>query len=636
MRALSVFANQSRRLWLAHRTAESLWSRRITLAATVLVALIASRWRPWDMFDRGGFSTDFYDAQAHAFLNGHLDVAPEIAAAEGFLIDGKTYLYYGPLLALARLPFAVFGHWPDGRLSLLSITLAFFASCTLAFHLARHVARLLGGGSPRRYAILVAAVAVSPALSLAGWNSVYDETEMWALALFLATTVASLQLWQAPCRRSLIAAVGLAAATVLTRASVGIGAVCAVAFIGALLWRRNRQIAAGALVGAAIAVFTNVAINLAKFGTLFDLPADRQVLTLRSAQRAAWFAGNHGSFLSFRFLPTTVVHYFRPDAIGFERLVPFVRFGPRAAEYGSYPLESNTPASSLTASATLLVLLAAIGLGIIVRRRSWPLVALFAGALVAAVPSFLIGFVANRYLTDMLPALIIPAAAALAVVARPTRTSARVAGRLAAVLVAWGLWVNVSLATWIQNLKEPGFTEMRYAIDDTVFGGSPPSVVDLVAGAVVPRDGVVAIDGQCDGLYIAEQGRWVALELADGVRRLQGTIRPGSEPLLIQSPAGTIELRLTADSGWASYQAVDGTLITGSAITIEASDVDAIDVDVTSDPITNNLTVRIDDQTVLLAFEAPDLANASVGSAFSVRSAADNSVPICHDLQARR
>lgn len=637
MTLLVAASRALRKLWVAHRTPESLWSRRITLGGTVLVALILCRWRPWDLFDRGGFSTDFYDAQAHAFLHGRLDVNPGVAAAEGFLIDGKTYLYYGPLLALARLPFAIFGHWADGRLSRVSITLAFFASCSLAYHLARHVGRLLGGGSARRYAVLVAAVAASPALSLAGWNSVYDETEMWALALFLGTAVALLRVWQAPGRRPLLAAAALAAATVLTRASVGLGAVAAVALVGALLWRRDRRIAVGAVIGACGALVTNVAINLAKFGTFFDLPADRQVLTLRSPARAAWFAGNDGSFLSLRFLPTTVVHYFRPDAIRFERLVPFVRFGPRAVEHGSYPLESNTPASSLTVSATLLFVLALIGLWFVIRRRSWPLLALFVGAVVAAVPSFVIGFVANRYLTDMLPALIIPAAAAVAVVARPSRTSIKVAARAAAVLVVWGIWVNVSLATWIQNLKEPGFTEVRYAIDDAVFGGTPPSVITLVSGEPVPRDGVVAIDGDCDGLYIAEQGGWVALELADGVRHLRGTIDVAAElaePLVVSAPEGDIVILATSDGDkfYAQYQPVDGEPVAGE-ITVGG---DRITIDIESDPVTRTLFVKIDGKQVLFAFAAPDLSGATFSDSFAVLEAADNRTPICRDLLARR
>ena len=627
-----MIRSAAQRLWHWHRTPESLWSRRITLAATVLFALLVTRWQPWDLFDRGGFSTDFYDAQAHAFLRGRLDVAPEVAGPEGFLIDGRTYLYYGPMLAFARLPFTLFGHWVDGRLSAASMVLAFFLACTATSHLARRVGALLGGGSPRRDATLVAAVACSPAMSLAGWNSVYDETEMWAFALFLATAVMALRLWASPSRRTLAPALALACATVLTRSSVGFGALATVGLVGVLLWRRDRRIAIGAGAGAVAGVLLNVAVNLAKFGTLLDLPADRQLLSLQNPARAAWFAGNNGSFFSIRFLPTTVVQYLRPDALRVERLVPFVRFGPAATEFGSYPVEGNTPASSHTASATLLFVMAVIGAWVVVRRRSWPLAALFAGALVAAAPSFLIGFIANRYLTDMLPALVVPAAAAAAVFRLPAGTFGNLCRWSVVGLAMWGLWVNVALGTWTQNLKDPGFTELRYRLDDAVFGGAPPAVIDLRPDVEVPRDGVVAIDGDCLGLYIAEQGGWVPLELADGVRRIRGSADPDGDPVSIITADGTIWIEFTAGTVTTTYLPLDGDPIDGTPVSVGPG---TATVEVESDPVTRRLTVAIDGRPALFAFAAPDLAEAVTSASFSV-AAVNGSTPICDGLQARR
>ena len=620
------------RTW--HCTSESLWSRRITLAATLVFLLVVCRGRPWDLFARGGFSTDFYDAQAHAFLRGRLDVPADIPGPEGFLIDGKTYLYYGPALAVLRLPFVVFGHWADGRLSLVSMVIAFFVACTATFHLSRRISGLLGGGSPRRHAVLVAAVACSPALSLAGWNSVYDETEMWAFALFLLTAIAALRMWETPTRRSVTVAVALACCTVLTRSSVGLGALGAVALLGALLWRRHRRAAVAAGLGAVGGVLLNVALNVAKFGTLFDLPAGRQLLSLQNPERAAWFAGNNGSFFSPRFLPTTVLQYLRPDALRFERLAPFVRFGPAATEVGSYPLEGNTPASSLPASATLLFLLALVGAWVLVRRRSWPLLALWMGALAAAVPSFLIGFVANRYLTDMLPALVVPAAAAVAVVAFPVGLTGRIVRWLLVALTVWGVWVNVSLGIWTQNLKEPGFTAMRYNIDGSVFGGNPPSVIDLERNVDAPRDGIVAIDGDCDGLYIAEQKRWVALELADGVRRLEGTAGPDAGTVSITSADGTIEISFDAagPSAVATYRPAVGNPVAGP--TVPVGDDDTL-ISVRSDPVTGHLSVAIGGRRALFAFAAPNLADAEVSSSFALRTSEGNT-PICDGLKARR
>lgn len=623
-------------LWEQHRTPDSQLSRRVTIVATFVFLLLVCRWRPWDLFDRGGFSTDFYDAQAHAFWNLRLDVPAAAPGQEGFLIDGKTYLYYGPLLAIARMPFALFGGWADGRLSRLSLVIAFYVACTLAFHVARRICRLIGSpatATPRRHAILVLAVACSPALSLAGWNSVYDETELWAFAFFLATVVALLHLWESPNRRSLLAAAAAATCTVLTRSSVGFGALAALALVGVLLWRRDRRAGTTAIVAAIGGVLLSMAINFAKFGTLLDLPADRQVLTLRSPARAAWFAGNNGSFFSIRFLPTTIVHYLRPDAFRLERLVPFARFGPLATEHGSYPLESNTPSSSLTASATLLVVLALAGTWVIVRRRSWPLMAVMVGALVSAAPAFLIGFIANRYLTDMLPSLVVPAAVALATVSLPRGALARWGRGLVALLAVWGSWINLSLATWTQNLQEPGFTELRYRLDDLVFGGAPPSVIDLVPGAPVPRDGIVAIDGDCAGLYIAQQRAWVALELATGVRRLHGVADASGADIVVSTFEGDVRVAFADGSATATYSPIGGEPAVGDAVAVGDG---SVTVEITSDPVTGGLSVEVASRQALFAFAAPDLASATVGDNFQVDSPSGGDTPVCDFLQSRR
>ena len=114
----------------------------------------------------------------------------------------------------------------------------------------------------------------------------------------------------------------------------------------------------------------------------------------------------------------------------------------------------------------------------------------------------------------------------------PTRRGSRRAlvGGIVA-LAAWGAWSNAALATWIDQLKNPGFTAWRYELDDVLFGDPAPGIVALDRTAPVPRDGIVAIDGSltdagaCGALYIAEQGKWVALERPEGAgRQLTGRL----------------------------------------------------------------------------------------------------------------
>lgn len=633
----------------------------VTIVGTLLFTLVLCRWRPWMLFSRGDFSSDFYDVQARAFLHGHLDVPADVAGIEGFLIDGRTYLYYGPFLAIARFPTAVFGSWADGRLTRLSMVIGFVLLCTVTFHLAQRVRRLVGaraaadreatpGLAAWRPALLVAAVACSPVLALAGDATVYHETELWAFVLILATFVKLLDVLAEPRLVDATLAAAAAVAALLTRVSVGLGACAAVGIVALIVWRRERRSALTMLGVAGAGVCVHVGLNVAKVGTLFDLPADRQVLSLLDPDRAEWFAGNGNSFFGVGFLPTTILHYLRPDAFAVERLAPFIRFGPRAHEFGSYPLESNTPSSSLTASATLLVVVAVIGAVIAVRRRLWPIAPLVAGALVAALPTLAIGFIANRYLVDLLPGLVVLGAVAIAAFhvtprdelperSRPWRTVALVT---VGVLAAWGAAINVALATWIDGIDRPGFTAMRYDLDDALFGGPAPSVIAIDSETPVPRDGIVGIDGPCDGLYIASQGRWAPLELAPGVRQLSGTFAPadGRTTLLGNDLDGYDRIDVVADDAAGTIHLVlhtaDGDEVVGPELDWDGQ---PVEIEVRSDPtatwVRRGVRATIDGDDALVDFATPDLALMPPHRDFEISHPADGGTPICTSLVRR-
>ncbi len=579
----------------------------VTVLAVVVFWLVATSWRPWDLFDRAGFSADFYDEQARAFWHGRLAVDPSIPGPEGFLVDGKTYLYYGPFLSLVRMPFMLVGDLFVGRLVRVSMLIAVVVLCRWSARLARAARAVVRPTTAvdGRWAlgIFTAAVAFSPALFAAGWISVYNETELWALTLAVIG-FALIAEWAASGftdRRALLGASAAAIAATLTRAPIGLGVSIALVACGAVLMWRSRRTGFDrgrwALVGGMLPIVAHVAVNFAKFGTLTSIPGDRQLLSLTDPERAAWFAGNNGSFFSYRFLPTTLVQYLRPDGIRFERLVPGIRFGPLAADRGSYPAESITPASSLPASATLLLLLAIVGVVWMVRHRNltWSLLA--TAALIGAVPTFMIGFVANRYLIDMLPPLIVAGAVGIWIVlAVPWQRAVKVAG---VVLVVWGLWVNASLATWTNEYKTLGFTQLRYDIDDALFGSPSPSLVPLVAGVAVPRDGIVALDPRCQGVYMAEQGHWLAIDRG-GTRRASGTIDRLDAPAVLATGAGwTLEaaesdgvtvLRVLDSTGAVTYeQPVDVTVPT--------------DYEVVLDGVSREYTARVDDAVVLLPAE---------------------------------
>lgn len=517
----------------ADATNRLVWT--ITAIAVVVFWLVTTSGRPWDLFDRAGFSSDFYDEQARVFLRGRLAVDPAVPGPEGFVIGDKTYLYYGPFLAIVRMPFMLFGDLFVGRLVRVSMLIAMVVLCRWAYRLSRAARVLVGSpsGSGWPSALFVAAVAFSPALFAAGWVSVYNETELWALTLAVVTTTLTVE-WAAGnfCDRRLLALAGTAAmATTLTRAPIGFGVAFVLGVCGLVLLVRSRSAptlrptAWMATSAGLLPLIIHAVVNRAKFGSWMSVPGDRQLLSLTNATRAAWFEGNNGSFFSVRFLPTTLAQYWRPDAVRFERLVPGVRFGPLAADYGSYPVESSTPSSSLTTTALLLLVLAAAGCFWLLRNRARTWMLVVAATTIGALPTFFIGFIANRYLMDMLPPLIVAGAVGLwALAATPKKRLLRIGG---ATLAVWGLWANASLAIWNLELKSPGFTELRHDIDNAVFGGGHDSLITLDPAQSVPRDGVVGLIEDCSGVYIAEQDRWVALERADGIRTVSGVLSQG-------------------------------------------------------------------------------------------------------------
>ena len=217
-----------------------------------------------------------------------------------------------------------------------------------------------------------------------------------------------------------------------------------------------------------------------------------------------------------------------------------------------------------------------------------------AAALIGAVPTFMIGFVANRYLIDMLPPLIVAGAVGIWIVlAVPWQRAVRIVG---VVLVVWGLWVNASLATWTNEYKTLGFTQLRYDIDDALFGSPAPSLVPLVAGVDVPRDGIVALDPRCQGVYMAEQGHWLALDRG-GTRRASGTI---DAPAVLAAGSGWT-LELVESDGVTALRVVDAT----GAVTFEQP-VDVAtptDYEVVLDGVSREYTARVGDAVVLLPAE---------------------------------
>src|SRR5436309_1682809 len=187
-----------------------------------------------------GLLGSFFDAPGHALLHGHLAVSPSQASFEGFDVGGRTYLYFGPVPALLRLPVLLFTHSLDGRLTELSMLVAFVVLLGAGAVLHWRARRLVRPEAPIGRADAAAAFLLQLALGagavplfLASWAVVYHEVELWGAALAVAATAAVLGVIARPSAARIAWAGVLAALAVNTRVSVGLGPILALGVLSA-------------------------------------------------------------------------------------------------------------------------------------------------------------------------------------------------------------------------------------------------------------------------------------------------------------------------------------------------------------------------------------------------------------------
>jgi hypothetical protein len=596
----------------------------IIAAASLIMLLLITDGRPWTLFASGAFSSNFYDAQADALTRGDLAVDPSVASIEG-IGQGEhgTHLYYGILLALLRVPLALVTDSLFGQLTRVSILVAYTLALVLSVHLA-HAARLVVGREPDerdqwRVALLLLAVAASPALYAFGWISVYHETELWAFTLALAALVCAVRLITMPRRSWAYGAAIASSLCTMTRASVGVGVTVATLIALVVAYRPS----VGRMIGPALATVAGGVVhgivNTARFGGPWEIPVVDQVQTSIEPARARWFAEHGNSFFGLEFVPSNLLQYLRPDAVRFERVVPFVRFSPPATELNGVDFESITPAASLTVAATLLLVLAGGGVVWAIRERRLALLAMIVGTAMAAVPTLALGFVANRYLIDFLPMLALAAAVAVWLEA-PTWLPVRV---LTIALVTWGVVVNATLGVWSGQAANPGFVEGRFRLDERLFDPPSPGLIQLADATDGTPFGTFAIDAdanRCHGVYVVGDEGWTAVERSPGDRRVAGTV-PMGDVRLVDNPAWTLDLR------------ADGVVLFGAdgqehvLATIDAPDGATIDFTVVSDPITGERFGDIDGTVFFLP--------QSVLDSGPMGAASDEAAPLCRLLTDR-
>jgi hypothetical protein len=298
--------------------------------------------------------------------------------------------------------------------------------------------------------------------------------------------------------------------------------------------RRLRPLV-GLAVALAVTAFVPLAVsaafNQAKLGQLFGLPMGRQAYAEDLTNRAAVLEENP-SYASASFVPTTAWTYLQPVGFELRRDLPYIDFpreGPQVVG-GDVTFDVLDWSSSIPTSAPALTVLTIGGLVYTIRTRRqrqpvdrlWPH---WVGPVVGSMSVLLFAFIANRYLADLYPLVVVGgivgfhAAGRASARWRPGRRRLLLGGL--AVLIGAGLVVNVALGLEYQNERAPVVPEawradwVRARLD--LPGGPTAETLRLDQDLPPVGDGGLLAVGDCDGLYVGVRDRWLAVDRGPGV-----------------------------------------------------------------------------------------------------------------------
>ena len=537
--------------------------RRFTRAwiAGSLVSTVAYWWMVAegraDLFRNHSLNSDFYDAQARSMLHAKLEIPLRVLELEGFTHDGKQYTYFPPFPAFLRLPFVAVTDSLDGRLTALSLLLAFVLAIVAAGVFTWRVRGFTRGDHPvsGTEAVLVALFALligigSPLYFTSSRAWIYHESAAWGMALAICSFDQIVAFLRGPTGRRLARASVFGGCAVLSRAATGAGALLALSLVLAVVviasfWTRARAWTTWTgvpdevvqrrwipgLVGAiTIPAAVYAAFSYAKFETLFSVPYDHQVQSQIDPHRQEVLAANHGSLFTVKAIPTQVWQYLQPGSIRIHGTFPWIG-SPLGLPhvFGDLLFDHREHTVSLTAGMPVLVILAVVGTVAIVRSRVLAVLRLNALAALLVLPASLsILSVAQRYQSDLLPLLLLLAVPGL-VVAVTWLEGCGVAWRRAVVvvtgvLVALGCWTGLAVALEYQRdlsavipveLRRE-YVDWQWRIADTIGTGKPAVSTGESLPAPAER-GSLFVVGPCNALYVSDGDQWHAVERANAV-----------------------------------------------------------------------------------------------------------------------
>ena len=534
--------------------------------------------------------SNFYDLQARAMLSGHFSVPTGSLGIEAFVNHGHEYTYFGIFPSLLRLPVLAVTHSLDGRLTAMSMLLAWVitgvTSALLLWRVRIQIrgAAVLGAAEAVCCGVLVAVITGGSVLViLAAAPKVTHEDMAWSVALTVAALFTLLGVIERPSTSRMALAGVLILGAALDRSPTGYACILAMLLVAGwfALGRsgpENRRAAVPlALIGVGVLALDGL-INWAKVGMPFGLSEANQVWTHVNDHRRIYLASNGGSAFSLHYLPSTLAAYLNPLGISASSHFPFLGLPQRpATAVGAVVLDQTYPTASVPAAMPLLFLLGIWGLICSFRPRPVGrvqgmrllLVAMAAGT--AAILAF--GYIAERYVADFLPLLALASMIGLVDVWRRMEGKGRrIRGAgVASVLVLglFGVWVNVGGAL----TPSAGWTSTQAAAflrAQQLLGGTP----SVRRGEALPNyapAGTLFATGSCSGLYVStgydytnvpgqqlQHQTWIPVEQPTGTVHVlettwNGPIEAGSPPAVLATfgstsvvlePTGTDRFRI--------------------------------------------------------------------------------------------
>ena len=479
-----------------------------------------------------GYAANFFEAQADAFLDGRINVPAFVMGIEGFVIDGRTLMYFGPFPALLRIPVLQVTDDFNGQMTVASMLLAWLVFAVFTTRLVWLVRKAVLGSDDAvtiRQAVLagifLAGITGGTTLTFdASLPWVYHEVYLWQTALVVAAAYWLVRLGVRPTGRGVAWLAVVAVGAVLTRTTGGWGVCLGAVALG--IWMLRGRSFAGArrfgpwvIAAGLVPLAVGITFNMLKFGHPYLFPLQDQVWTTLNQHRRFALEANGGTITGTQFFTSSFVTYFDPTGIRFVDYFPWITLPSENAAGTGAVIDQSYRTGSVTAFMPLWLLMALAALPVIVRRtpegaagqgvRALRPAALALVFMTGGVMAY--GYLAHRYTSEFVPALLLGSTITLwALVARAAQASRVLAIALSAVLAAGGLYsmaaqASTGLAAAAVTYRGEPLTRF-IGVQDRLSGGPGTPFAGLIGHSDhLPIGGTaddLHIRGDCDGLYL--------------------------------------------------------------------------------------------------------------------------------------